>query len=367
MVSSNNAQKLAASNRLEEILKTIKGVKNIDRNDKEGKPQLEVKLNYPKMARLGISVSTVARNLRIALNGETATSVRYGKDDVDFRVIMEKNSRNSTQSLRNLRIPNQTGQLIPLYQFARFEHIASSPAEFWHYNGERTTTLSADVDDAIITSAEANEKAIENLDILKNFPEVRLELAGEAQEDKESLISLAKTFILAIAAIYFLLIILFNSLFQPILVLLAVPFGIVGVIVAFYLHGMNLSFLALLGTIGMAGVVINDSLVLVNHINQKIKKNPDEKILELVAVGTKERFRAVILTTLTTVAGLLPLAYGLGGSDAFLKPMTLAMGYGLLFATFITLGLLPCMYSIGADIKVLLLKVRMSFYKKKNN
>ena len=195
-----------------------------------------------------------------------------------------------------------------------------------------------------------------------------MELAGElAQEDKESLISLAKTFILAIAAIYFLLIILFNSLFQPILVLLAVPFGIVGVIVAFYLHGMNLSFLALLGTIGMAGVVINDSLVLVNHINQKIKKNPDEKVLELVAVGTKERFRAVILTTLTTVAGLLPLAYGLGGSDAFLKPMTLAMGYGLLFATFITLGLLPCMYSIGADIKVLLLKVRMRFYKKKNN
>ena len=106
-------------------------------------------------------------------------------------------------------------------------------------------------------------------------------------------------------------------MFQPILVLLAVPFGIVGVIVAFYLHGMNLSFLALLGTIGMAGVVINDSLVLVNHINQKIKKNPDEKVLELVAVGTKERFRAVILTTLTTVAGLLPLAYGLGGSDAF--------------------------------------------------
>ena len=95
-----------------------------------------------------------------------------------------------------------------------------------HYNGERTTTLSADVDDAIITSAEANEKAIENLDILKNFPEVRLELAGEAQEDKESLISLAKTFILAIAAIYFLLIILFNSLFQPILVLLAVPFAV---------------------------------------------------------------------------------------------------------------------------------------------
>ena len=147
---------------------------------------------------------------------------------------------------------------------------------------------------------------------MKNFPEVRLELAGEAKEDRESLISLAKTFILAIIAIYLLLIILFNSLFQPILVLLAVPFGIVGVITAFYLHGINLSFLALLGTIGMAGVVINDSLVLVNHINQKLKKHSEENILEIIATGTKERFRAVILTTLTTVAGLLPLALWAG-------------------------------------------------------
>ena len=171
LASSNNAQRKAASTQLEKILKTIKGVKNIDRNDKEGKAQLEIKMDYSKMARLGISVSTVSRNLRIALNGEAATSVRYGKDDVDFRVIMEESSRSDTQSLRNLRIPNQTGQLIPLYQFARFEY-ASSPAEFWHYNGERTTTLSADVDDVIITSSEANKIAIENLDILKNFPEV---------------------------------------------------------------------------------------------------------------------------------------------------------------------------------------------------
>ncbi len=357
LVSSNNAKKLAASNRLEEILREIKGVKNIDRNDKAGKPQLEIKLDYSKMARLGISVSTVSRNLRIALNGETATSVRYGKDDVDFRVIVEKGIRSNSQSLKNLRIPNLTGQLIPLYQFAKFVYV-DSPAEFWHYNGERATTISADVDDKVTTSGEANQKAIESLDIAKNFPEVRLELAGEAKEDRESLISLAKTFIIAIAAIYLLLVILFNSLFQPFLVLLAVPFGIVGVIVAFYLHRMNLSFLALLGTIGMAGVVINDSLVLVNHINQKLKKNSEENILKTVAIGTKERFRAVILTTLTTVAGLLPLAYGLGGSDEFLKPMTLSMGYGLLFATFITLGLLPCMYSIGADIKNFLTKVK---------
>jgi multidrug efflux pump subunit AcrB len=137
---------------------------------------------------------------------------------------------------------------------------------------------------------------------------------------------------------------------QPIVVLLAIPFGIVGVIFAFALHNEPLSFIGILGVIGLIGVVVNDSLVLVNHVNELRGENPDADIRSIVAEGTADRLRAIVMTTLTTVGGLVPLAYGLGGTDPFMAPMALALGYGILFATPLTLVLVPCIYIIGNDI-----------------
>ena len=123
-----------------------------------------------------------------------------------------------------------------------------------------------------------------------------------------------------------------------------------GVIVAFALHGEALGFIATLGIIGLVGVLVNDSLVLVNHINRLRENNPDESVGKMIAQGTHDRLRAVVLTSLTTVVGLLPLAYGLGGNDPWMAPMALALAYGLLFATPITLVLVPCLYAIRHDI-----------------
>jgi len=153
-----------------------------------------------------------------------------------------------------------------------------------------------------------------------------------------------------VIAIYFLLILLFNSVTQPFLVLVAIPFGIVGVIGAFVLHGQPLGFIAMMGVIGLAGVVVNDSLVMVNHINDLRRQRPNDPVPRIVAEGASNRLRAVIMTTLTTVGALLPLAYGIGGSDPFLPPMALALGYGLIFATPLTLVLVPCLYLAGNDI-----------------
>ena len=144
------------------------------------------------------------------------------------------------------------------------------------------------------------------------------------------------------------------------MVLVAIPFAIVGVIIALALHNEPLSFLALTGMIGLAGVVVNDSLVLVSHLNTLRKDNPIGKLekkelreqnLRLIAEGTSDRLRAIILTTLTTVAGLLPLAYGIGGESLYMSPMALALGYGLIFATPLTLVLVPCLYAIASDMK----------------
>lgn len=176
-------------------------------------------------------------------------------------------------------------------------------------------------------------------------------MGGEAQESQEALIGLMLTFIIAFMGMYFLLILLFDSWTQPLLVLIAVPFGIVGVILTFLLHSEPFSFLAMIGSIGLAGVVANDSLVLVSHLNDMKAKNPDADTRQLVAEGTSDRLRAIVLTTLSTVVGLVPLAYGLGGMDVYMAPMAMALGYGLLFATPTTLLLVPALYVIGLDIK----------------
>ena len=154
---------------------------------------------------------------------------------------------------------------------------------------------------------------------------------------------------IAVIGIYFLLVLLVNSLTQPFLVMMVIPFGITGVIVAFAFHGEPFSFMAIMGIIGLSGVVVNDSLVLVNHLNEQRRLRPDETIKALVAEGTADRLRAIVMTTLTTVAALLPLAYGLGGVALFMAPMALALGWGLVFATPLTLVLVPCLYMIGSD------------------
>ncbi len=138
------------------------------------------------------------------------------------------------------------------------------------------------------------------------------------------------------------------------MVMMAIPFGLVGVIIGFSLHDQALGFLGMIGVIGLAGVVVNDSLVLVAHINKLRQRETRNSIRKIVAEGTSNRLRPVLLTTISTVAGLLPLAYGIGGTDPYMGPMALALGWGLLFATPLTLLLLPCLYLIGEDMQGLI-------------
>jgi multidrug efflux pump subunit AcrB len=156
---------------------------------------------------------------------------------------------------------------------------------------------------------------------------------------------------MAIFGIFLLLVLLFNSYTQPLLVLSAIPFSVIGVIWAFFLHGETLSFFAILGTLALVGVIVNDSLVLVSHLNYLKEKVTDASASahEFIIKGAKDRLRAVVLTTLTTLAGVIPLAYGIGGTDYILQPMALSLGYGLIFGTVMTLVLLPCLYLINYD------------------
>ncbi len=349
VIGNDNEERRKLTQEIKEYLATIKGVKDISSNDDFGKEQIEVKINYERLARLALTVADVAGNVRIAYDGEVVTSVRDGDEDLNFRVQLSEVARKNVMYLRNLSIPNQQGRLIKLGSIASLE---TSPGilAFRHFNGERTTTITADIDQDVITSLEATSEVMAHFNVEDNWPGLRLMVGGEAEESRRAIISLVTAFIIAAVGIYFLLILLFNSFLQPLYVMFAVPFGIIGVIIAFILHGEQFSFLGIMGVIGLSGVVVNDSLVLVSHLNTLKKQKPGAPVLDIIAEGTANPLRAIVLTSITTVVGLLPLAYGIGGSDLYMSPMALAMGYGILFATPLTLVLVPCLYAIGSDL-----------------
>ena len=349
VVGADDALRMALADSVVAYMASFGGIKDIERDDKLGKEQVEIKINYDKLSRLGLTVADIAQNVRIAYDGQTVTSVRYGDEDVDFRILLQEKVRTGTKYLSDLPIPNQVGRLIPLKEVAWFQ-IGPGPSNYYHFDGDRAITITADIVKGQTTSLEATQSILSHFQLDRDWPGMRFEVGGEAEETQKSMASLARAFILAIIGIYFILILLFNKLTQPLMVMTAIPFGIAGVIFAFALHGESLGFVAIMGIIGLGGVVVNDSLVLVNHINRLHAQHPDASIKKIVSQGSADRLRAVVLTTLTTVGGVLPLAYGFGGTDAYMAPMCLALAYGLLLATPITLVLVPSLYVIRYDI-----------------
>jgi multidrug efflux pump subunit AcrB len=331
------------------FLQGMDGVRGVDRNDKLGKDQIEIDIDYDRLARLGLTVADVAQNVRIAYDGQVVTSLRQDDEDVDFRVQFTKEARQNERFLENMAVPNAQGRLIRLGDVADLK-LGPGPSSYRHFDGERTTTVEADVDTEVTTALDTSMLVMAQFaDIGDRYEGVRIEIGGEAQESQEAIFNVMITFAVAFVGIYFLLVLLFNSFWQPFLVMAAVPVGFAGVILALRIHNEPIGFLALIGTIGLAGVVVNDSLVLVNHLNDLRRQGVKLPMRQLVAMGTTNRLRAILLTTMTTVAGLLPLAYGIGGRDLYMAPMALALGYGLLFATPITLLLVPSLYMVFED------------------
>ncbi len=349
VVTSDDAVRARLADRVAALLATLDGVKDVDRNDKAGKEQVVIQLDYDALARSGLTVADVAQNVRIAYDGEVVTTVRYGEEDVDFRVIFPTAVRERPDYLNTLPIPNRQGQMIPLGTVAKLV-AGPAPSNFFHWKGERAIIVTADVDKEVTTPLNATDAVLARIDLERDYPGAQLIVGGEAQESEAAIHDLMLIFVIAIVGMYFLLVLLFGSLWQPIMVLSSVPFAIVGVILAFAAHGEPMGFLAMTGLIGLAGVVVNDALVLVHHVNELHRANPRRPMVEVMLEGAGNRLRAIVITTITTVAGLLPLAYGLGGADPYMGPMALALGYGLLFATPLTLVLVPCLYLIGMDV-----------------
>ena len=404
LVSANDAQRVLAADRLEEILNSINGVDNINRNDEIGKPRIETVLDFDEMARLGVDYQSVYRHLRTAFSGSYVTDATIAGKEEAVRIYIGENDY-TENFIQNTAVKNRQGNLIPMSQFSTLREIEGEP-DYNHLDGDRSikvtasiadgrprgrptkvedSSKTADSDSVSVTPNESDSsvaqparrgpppsktiilaKALKELNASVDYPQVSIVTAGGAQESIESLQDFLRAFVVAIIGIFLLLAILFNSYSQPMLVLAAVPFSLIGVIWAFYFHGEPLSFFALTGSLALMGVIVNDSLVMVSHLNYIRDKSAQlEDKTVWIARGSRDRLRAVVLTTLTTMAGVLPLAYGIGGTDVFLQPMVLALGYGLIFGTFLTLILLPCMYLMNYDFINMLGRIGARFSRKK--
>ncbi|RKY35640.1 MAG: hypothetical protein DRP78_05290 [Candidatus Omnitrophota bacterium] len=353
-LSSNDRNILiAAEKKTLTFLKKMKtmGVSDLDSNRKQGKDELVVDIDHKKMAALGITTADVAQILKIAYEGEIVTSIQTVDQEIDYRVILNNESRKDLNILNELGIKNKAGALIKLKNFISFKN-RTSDLSIYHRNGVRSITISAEIASKKISALESAKYIQTNLIDTWDIPDsLEYELGGEYKKTKEILKDVKTAALIAVLLIFCVLAVLLDSWTLPLTIMSVIPFSIIGVIFALLTHGQNISMFVLLAVISLSGVVVNDSIVMVNTLNKNLAGRGNNKdFLLRIAEFSKTRLRPILLTTLTTLAGLLPMAYGWGGYEKMLSPMSLAFSWGLLFATIITLFLIPCLYMAINDL-----------------
>jgi multidrug efflux pump subunit AcrB len=350
IVSKKDDQRLKVSREIYEELNKIKGVTGLDTDSKVGRKEVRVTPDYEKMARLGITSRQLSQTLRAAFQGVVPTSITTEGEEVDFRVKLDVKDTLKEQDIGKLQIPNRFGKLIDLDYFTKTSEFQGFDF-IRHYNSKRSTTITGDVDEQYTTSGIVNQIIFNKFyQKVEKMPGVKLYFGGEEKATQESLKSFAVAFSCAVVIIYFVLIMLFNSFVQPFFIILSIPFGLAGVVIVYYLHSLPLSFLGVIGILGLIGIVVNDGLIMVEHLNDLVRENfskitSKETYHQIILQGAKNRLRAVILTTVTTVSGMIPTIYGFGGHEPFIVPVVLSVAGGLVFSTLITLVFIPTMFS----------------------
>jgi multidrug efflux pump subunit AcrB len=332
------------------FLDTIDGAYDVTWDNKPGKEEIRIKVDHDRARMAGLTVAQIANTMRGVFEGTVATKIKPVKADkeTDVTIMFPRDDVSDEEVFNNILIQNRHGNLIPLHKVAKVDKVPGTNT-IHHLDGKRVVTVSANVDTSKVTSIRINNML---KDKFKGMEDRHLgytiKYGGEQEESVKSLISLLKAFFYAFLIIYLILASFFRSLIQPIIVTLAIPFGIIGVVIALIVHSMPISFLAILGIVGLNGIVVNDSIVLVDFIN-KLRRQGIQRRDSIIKAG-QIRLRPIILTTVTTAGGLSTVAYGIGGKDPFLVPMALCICWGIIFATLLTLIVIPCVYSIVDDI-----------------
>ncbi|TMN77834.1 MULTISPECIES: efflux RND transporter permease subunit [unclassified Pseudoalteromonas] len=309
----------------------------------DGKEELRIELTQQGLA-LGLNRVNVAGQVRNSFFGSQVQRIQRGRDDVRVMVRLPIDERRSIADLQNILINTPDGGSVPLSHVATLT-AGQSPSTINRIDRYRTLNVTADIEKNNTNMTVLQADLAQYLDeLMQQYPGVDYKLEGEAKEQRESFGSLAWALVFVFFIIYALLAIPFKSYLQPIIVMSVIPFGMIGAVVGHWIMGMDLTIMSLLGMLALIGVVVNDSLVLVDFINKKRSEGGD--LIEAVKLAGASRFRPVMLTSLTTFIGLMPLLFEKATQAQFLIPMAVSLGFGIIFATFITLLLVPVNYML---------------------
>jgi multidrug efflux pump subunit AcrB len=340
---------LTATERLKQELDGFTGVFDIADSYLPGKMEMQLSLK-PDAAGLGLKLSDLALQVRHGFYGAEALRFQRDKNEVKVLIRYPENERLSLGNVESMRIRTSSGSEVPFAEVAEVE-MKQGYASIERARRMQVIKVTADVDESVTNANEVRRFLTTQFlpELAIAYPDLKYAIEGEGQEQAEVFSGLKRNFIIALFGIYVLLAVPFRSFSQPLIVMAAIPFGIVGAVFGHLLMGYNLSIMSLFGIVGLSGVVVNASLVLIDRIN-RIRNSTGISPLEAVIDGGKMRFRAIILTSLTTFGGLIPIMLERSLQARFLIPMAISLAFGVLFATLITLLLIPAGYLILDDI-----------------
>ena len=340
----------AASRELAETLRGYSIVKDVDEGFSGGKQQLDFTI-LPEGKSLGLTAQNVARQVRNAFYGVEVLREQRGRNELKIMVRLPESERKFAQDIENLLIWTPTGKEVPLRDVVKVER-SHTDTEINRRNGRRNIQVKADVIPRSKVGDITNDlKMTEIPRLQKKYAGLEISFEGRQADMVESMSSLKTNFIFAMFVVYLLLAIPFKSYTLPFIVMVSIPFSVIGAVIGHVIMGYDLSVLSLFGIVALAGVVVNDSLILIDHAIFLRNTSPEKTAREIILKAVTQRFRQIVLTTLTTFGGLAPMIMETSRQAKTLIPMAISIGFGSIFATLITLILIPSLYVVIDDVK----------------
>jgi multidrug efflux pump subunit AcrB len=340
-----------ASLSLQDSIKKINGTFDVSDNFPPGKKEIRIKIDEDKAALFGFTIQNIAMYVRYAFDGVTATEYRDADDEIDVIVKYNKDYRSSISDVLNLKISNSLGNTVALRDLVKFEFV-TGPTEIRRIDEKRTIFITGDIDEDEIKLNEVSTKIERFFPVIEaQYPGVSFTFGGQYDEFSEAFDNILSLFMLSLIIVFLILGTQFNSYAQPLIILTTVPFAIIGSMLGLLISGNPFSIVSMFGFVALAGIVVNDAIILITFIN-----NRRQNILSVyqlwrsVVQAGRLRLRPIILTSLTTISGLVPLAFGIGGQSEMWAPLANVILFGLLVSTLLTLFIIPSFVVIIDDL-----------------
>ncbi len=333
--------------KVKEQLAEVEGVREIEDSISEGRPELQIRINRSLAAKFGLRSAQIGSAVKTAISGTIATRYEVAGEEIDIRVKLASNDISSTQQIKDLLIPSPTGARVPLNRIADFS-VEQGPREILRKNQVRYAQVTADIYGTNLGQVMPliRERIDQNLSIPDGY---QVEYGGEYKEMQDAFINLVYALLLAIVLVYMVMASQFESLIHPFIVMFTVPMAAIGVMLGLFITGHNFSVVSIIGVVMLAGIVVNNAIVLIDYVNTLRSKG--STIREALLEAAPIRLRPILMTTLTTILALFPLALGFGEGSEVQAPMAVVVIGGLTVSTLLTLYLLPVLYSLISGVR----------------